>query len=112
MTDVPELREVYKEHREHNPELLPHVLMGDIVRFVLENLENEDWQPGLVRLLGHLEEGLRKGPEEVQNLVGASFAENLMGEPAGLRRLWPLAGPLLKKELENLCGTEWKSDDQ
>ena len=111
LSDAPELREVYEDHRFHNREVLPHVLMGDIVRFVIENLENQDWQPSLVRLLAHLEEGLRKGIQEINDLIGTSFAENLIGEPGGLRSLWPLMGPLLKKDVENFCGTEWMNKD-
>lgn len=104
LIDVPELREPYELHRKDYKDLLPHVFMADIVCFVLQELENPDRQAALIRLLGRLDEGLRLGSEEVVNVIAVSFAENLMGETTRLRKLWPLMGATLRKEVEKFCG--------
>ncbi len=51
-----------------------------------------------------METGLTSGTDEVKELIGVSFVENLCGEKAALRLLKPLMGPRMKKEVENVCG--------
>lgn len=77
---VPEFRDEVEEHREFHGELLPHVLFGDLTRFVLR--AREEGQDELVqRALGFLDEALRRGDEQVDNLVSLSFVQNV--EPWG-----------------------------
>ena len=111
LIDVPELRETYAQHLAEYGDPLPHVFMADVVRFVLEKVENHEAQAALVRLLERLDEEIRIGSQAIQDLVGTSFAENLIGETEALRELWPLMKPALRKEVENFCGTAWREDE-
>jgi hypothetical protein len=101
---VPELMPLYEEHLRDNPTLLPHLLMGEITRFAA-GIDG----PALTRestraLLDFLEIGLTDGSDEVKNLVGVSFAENLIGEESGLARLKPMMGSVLRMEVDRFCG--------
>ena len=94
---VPELEPAYREHVVFYEELLPHVFMGDVTRFAIEGASGRDNEPVLARLLAYLEEGLANGPEEVKELIFASFVENLQGEVPAILALAPAMGPLLNK---------------
>jgi hypothetical protein len=101
---LPQLKSIYDEHLADNETLLPHVFMGDVTRFVVAEAEKSTSRDVLERLLGHLEEGLKNGPEQVKELVVVSFVENLTGETVVLDALKPLMGPYLKKEVEAIYG--------
>lgn len=103
---VPELREVYAEHIEDNDSLLPHVLFGDVTRFVISEARKGGHSSAMVRLLDQLESGLRDGDSEVNELIGVSFVENLLGEVETVRYLKPLMGERLRTELAIMCGEE------
>ena len=100
---VPELKPHYEEHLADHDKLLPHVFMGDVTRFAIRESATPPRLPVVERLLTVLEAGL-SGPEEVQELIVASFVENLMGEKGALKTLKPLAGPLLREQIEAICG--------
>jgi hypothetical protein len=104
---APELKRVIQEHLSWNKTLLPHVFMGDVTRLVLELAMHPDRQGSLIRLLGRMDEGLRLGSEKVQELIVASFVENLIGEDAKLRLLAPLMGPTLRQRAKTVCGSQW-----
>ena len=40
LAKVPQLRAVHSEHLKDNDELLPHVFMGDVTRFLFLTFEN------------------------------------------------------------------------
>jgi len=100
---VPNLKPVYDEHLAANDTLLPHVFMGDVTRFAIVEAEKPGSRGSLATLLGHFEDGLRTGSDEVRELIVVSFVENLMGETTGLKALKPLMGPSLKTEVERIC---------
>jgi hypothetical protein len=99
----PELTEVYRQHVADQGELLPHVLMGEITRFVVASVGNEhaDWLPGLLR---RIEAGLLSGDGDIAELIGVSFVENLSGENAALKNLVPVMGEALRREVRSICG--------
>ena len=73
---LPEFSDAIDEHVADNDEVLPHVLFGDLTRFVLK--ANDDGDDELVRrALAFLDGVLREGDDGVQNLVGVSFVENV-----------------------------------
>lgn len=77
---VPELNSVYEEHLSDYDELLPHVLMADITRFILDLLDKDHNQSNEEKIsifLRHFENALKLGDEEVKNIVVVSFLENL-----------------------------------
>jgi hypothetical protein len=86
----PALQPVLDEHERDNGELLPHVLFGDITRWVVEH-------PANPRLLGVLERHLGDGDAYVRDLLLASFVENLLDEP--IDHLRDSLGPRLSAAL-------------
>lgn len=98
-----ELTEVRRQHFADQGELLPHVLMGEITRLVIKNVGREqvDWLP---ELLQQLEVGLESGNDDIAELVGVSFVENLVGENAAIQTLLPGMGDALRREVRSICG--------
>ncbi len=75
--DVPDLKSVYDEHISDNDELLGHVFMGDVTRFV-ENLYNENANSGSLTNILHLfDKAYSSNDECLQGLISVSFLENL-----------------------------------
>lgn len=104
LVQVPELSRVYEEHRNIGKRILPHVLMGDITRFVIAQHQNElDSQTRssiLERCLDFLEKGITEEVEEVQELISVSFLENLAQSDALYDSIRSRLGPSLRAELE------------
>ena len=98
-----ELKAVYDEHIEDNRSLLPHVLMGDVTRFVGGEGRSAPTPESTRALLDCLEEGLLCGGKDIKELILASFAENLIGEATTLRELRPLMGPTLRMAVDRIC---------
>jgi hypothetical protein len=89
-------------------EVLPHVIFGDLTRFVLGARDRGDDQV-VRRCLDFLDEALRDGDPLVQNLVQVSFVENVgpfVGDVATFVRTWPTA---LGREAERQ--RDWKPGD-
>jgi len=101
---VPELQLAYTAHLNANGTLLPHVLIGDVTRFVIAEASKPSESTTLARLLDFLEEGLATGREDVKELIVVSFVENLIGEREAIQSLKALMGPNLKKQVEAICG--------
>lgn len=99
----PQLTAVREQHVEDHGELLPHVLMGDITRFVIARSgdESAEW---VTDLLQHMESGLVSGNRDIAELVSVSFVENLSGETAVIAALLPEMGDALRKEVKATCG--------
>ena len=75
-TAIPEFRPAIGEHVEVYGELLPHVLFGDLTRFVLAARARQD-QELVQRSLAFLEDAMREGDQGVRDLVAVSFVENI-----------------------------------
>lgn len=96
---VPGFAQVYDEHVADHDEVLPHVLLGELVRFLsseveLHGAEAEALKPAMLLL----EQGMASKDQRVQELVAVSFLENLdAGEPSfpAIRRLF---GPGLEAQ--------------
>ena len=100
----PELAGLYRLHLVDQGELLPHVFMGDVTRLVVSTAKqgsNSNW---LSRMLGYFEAELLSGNEEVAELLGVSFVENLCGEDEAIQPLLPIMGEMLRKEVKSICG--------
>jgi hypothetical protein len=97
---IPELTNDYQQHIDGNGELLPHVFMGDVTRFAIDQAaKSKDYQI-LQRLLTYLEAGIQSNSTEISELAGVSFLENLMGEDAALVTLLPMMGKALRHEAQ------------
>jgi len=102
LKQVPELQSAYDEHLRNNDELLPHVFLGDVTRYVVRQVRSGE--TGLAspveRILGVLEQCMASGEEYVTELVAVSFIENLYGEDDVVKKLKGLIGPHLEKEIK------------
>ena len=106
ISQVSELRPVLDEHLRNNDQLLPHVFMGDLTRFVVD-LHAESLQKTaeasssqiLRTILRALESGMESGDEGVKELIGVSFLENLDPDSLNYAQLKLLLGEELLKQL-------------
>ena len=104
IAQLPELEHVRREHLDDYDELLPHVFLGDVTRFVVLNLPRKDAAGWIDRFLNQIEIGLLSGNDEVGELIAVSFVENLCGENAAIQALLPGMGKLLRAEMGAICG--------
>ena len=100
---VPELRSAYDKHVHDYDELLPHVFLGDVTRYVVQQIRLCETGPAtpVERILSFLDQCMGSGDEHVKELVSVSFIENLLEHedaPAGIKGL---IGPTLEKEITN-----------
>ena len=100
---MPELKQRYDEHISANDEILPHIFLGDVTRFVIEAsgegaIGSED---SVCRILNYFEHSMCNSDECVRELISVSFIENLTGHKNVVGQLIPLMGPSLKNELES-----------
>ncbi len=74
---APELQTVLGEHLEDmGGEVLPHLLFGDLTRFVAE-AHGQGSDEVVHRILDFLETAIQHGDGYVRNLVAVSFIENI-----------------------------------
>jgi len=106
---VPEFEPIYREHMIYFDELLPHVLLGDFTRFLFDAYRRSisgandasKWHEVVNKSMDFMEEALSSPDSDVENLIVASFVENLQpSEEQDLEvfeALKPLLGPKLRK---------------
>jgi hypothetical protein len=99
-----ETRALVKEHlRDQYGEILLHLLIADLRRFLLAAFEQGDDRV-LQRCLGLLDLALREGDDEVENAVAVSFVEDTGWWDPSMRTFidtWP---PALRAELDGQKG--------
>jgi hypothetical protein len=90
---IPPLRCVLDEHLVDNfGKVLPHLFMGDVTRWYMDNGSAGEGSEVLSQLLELLDRGLTTGSPDVRELIQVSFVENLpTAQPTGsaLARLTP-----------------------
>src|SRR5262245_6756332 len=92
---APEIEFVRRQHIVDHHELLPHVLLRDVTRWIISHHPQ-------ARLLAVLEHHLSTGSEEVRNVIAVSFLGNLeKGEPAD-ERVRRTLGPQLQATLKSM----------
>jgi hypothetical protein len=105
----PGLDAMLEEHLKDNfGEILPHVFLGNITRHAVAISENAESgrslgaRRELKSLLDSMEHTYATGNAEVQELIGASFLENLPrnGEPGSALR--KMIGPKLAGQLTKM----------
>jgi hypothetical protein len=99
---VPRLRGLLNEHVHDQGELLPHVFFGDVARALATTPESRSVpRSELEDALAFMERGLHDGEPSVQELIVASFLENV--PPRELRTdIRPMLGPALRAAYERL----------
>jgi hypothetical protein len=105
VSEVPDFRGEYDEHIDSHGELLDHVLMGDVTRFIIrtyrESLSSaSDLSSELLKaMLSMLEAGIESDSPYLQELIGVSFLENLHQAEDDFDGLAALLGPELRRRL-------------
>jgi hypothetical protein len=98
-TAVPGFDRVYDEHLADNDDILPHVLLGDLVRFLSREVEvHGDESVTLKQAMRLLESGMGSADARLQELVAVSFLENLDPADASFRTISELFGPKLEQQ--------------
>ncbi|WP_416417186.1 hypothetical protein [Paenarthrobacter aromaticivorans] len=103
----PVLRPMYAEHLDDNyGELLPHLLMADVCRLVLDFQQHPNDQTGalLAWLEQHFEEA-GPGGDGVDNVIAASFIEHLPAPGETGRDIVNNLGPTMKRQYDVAFGT-------
>ena len=112
LAEIPEFIPVYEEHMVDYDEVIPHVLMGDFVRFLFDayrksqtdHANSQHWQHLINRILGLMERAIGSSDEYVENLISASFVENLSPSEEQDKEIYEALkaqlGPGLRRALE------------
>ena len=105
---APGLEAVRQEHLADNNELLPHVLFGNITRWVVERGPTRE----VLDVFGVLERHITTGDEDVQEVIVLSFLYNLLGEDPGERAIRAAFSPRLGTEFDSLLEAlkRWAQD--
>lgn len=97
--EVPGFAHIYDEHVADHDEVLPHVLLGDLVRFLSREVELRGAQSGaLQQAMLLLEEGMASGEPRLQELIAVSFLENLDSADGSFSTIRMLFGPRLEEQ--------------
>jgi hypothetical protein len=92
---VPSFAPVLSEHLQDYDELLAHVLMSDLLRFVGARIDQRGQTAvEVATILGILEYEVLMGDADTVNAIAVSFLENLEAEPF-FSKLYARLGPNL-----------------
>ena len=96
---VPGVEDVYRAHIERNDELLQHVLLGDLTRFVLSEADTHGQDSFVLRqIMPLLEAAMGSDDEKLQELIAVSFLENVLPEDGGFEAVRAWFGPKLEEQ--------------
>jgi hypothetical protein len=99
--DVSGFDRVYDEHVADYDELLPHVLLGELVRFLSSEVALHGAEATAVRqAMPLLEQAMGSGDERLEELVAVSFLENLDASDPSFPAIRSLFGPRLQEQLK------------
>ena len=97
--EVPGFANVYDEHVADNDEVLPHALLGDLVRFLSKEVELHGAKSiALTPAMSLLEAGMGGPDPLLQELVAVSFVENLDPADESFSTIRMLFGPALEQQ--------------
>lgn len=98
-TSVPGFDQLYEEHLSKYDEALPHVLFGDLVRFLDKEVRlNGPFSPVLAAAMGVLERAMGSQDPKLEELVAVSFIENLEPGEVTFPAFRRLFGPSLEAQ--------------
>lgn len=93
----PGLKGALEDHRKDYGEVLPHVFLADVVRYLVALTAVEGRLGEAQKLVAHFE--AQFGQPELQELIAVSFVENLPGPSEPGARLRLMLGPALRTQL-------------
>jgi hypothetical protein len=94
---APRFGEVMRDHVVDNDELLPHLLMADLLRYVGALAKTDDSHAELLKIFELLEVAFVSGDADTENAIAVSFIEHIDAEPF-FSAVEPLFGPALRGE--------------
>jgi len=99
LENVPELKSVYDEHIDDYDELLEHVFMGDVTRFVEKLYKSDPNSECLIRILNFIDKAFLAEDKKLQELISVSFLENLSQDEESYLGIKQLLSDALRREL-------------
>jgi hypothetical protein len=99
---APELLPVLQEHLDDYDGLLPHVMMGDITRWVIRKFNADRSDPTLRQVLKFIEDACSQAEFEDRGIIIVSFLENLPRVGEKDAEIRSLLGPSLLSELQKI----------
>jgi hypothetical protein len=98
---IPGFDRIYDEHVHDNDDVLPHLLLGDLVRFLSDEVHRYgDGCAALGPAMDLLEQGMTSTDPKVQELVAVSFLENLDPQDPSFPAIARLFGPGLREQYD------------
>lgn len=91
-----------QEHIDDYDALLPHVLMGDITRWIVQQFQNDHSDPMLREVFDFLEEEFEDAQGSDRELISASFLENLPRNGQDGSGIREVLGPALRDQLRRI----------
>lgn len=88
-----------QEHLDDYDGLLPHVLIADVTRWVVQRFHGNASDPMLQEVLDFIEKAFEGAQDEDRELITASFLENLPQPGEANAALRMLLGPALQDQL-------------
>jgi hypothetical protein len=105
VVEVPGFRAIYEAHLDAYDEVLPHVLLGDLTRYVIDTYRQSRIdasgiaQQTMHEVLAFLEHAMQSSDPRLLELISVSFLENLSQAADDYGEIKVLLGSHLAKEL-------------
>lgn len=94
---------IYDQHVRDYDQVLPHVLLGDLVRFLSDEVRiHGEGSKALCEAMDLLERGMGSADPKLQELVAVSFLENLDPGDEAFPAIHRLYGPRLRAESQKI----------
>jgi len=98
---VPGFEPIYQKHLADYDELLPHVLLGELVHFLTSESGTHGAQSvALQQAMPLLERAMASSDARLQELIAVSFLENLDPAEPGFSAIRQLFGPQLEQQYQ------------
>lgn len=91
-----------QEHLNDNDGVLPHVLMADVTRWVVQRFHEDPSDATLRQVLNFIESAYTWAKDEERELITASFLENLPRPGDADATVRALLGPTLLGQLQHI----------
>jgi hypothetical protein len=88
-----------QEHLDDYDGLLPHVLMAEATRWIVQHFKADPADAAIRQVLDYLESAFQEASGEHRELIAASFLENLPGPGQAGAEIRALLGPALQEQL-------------
>jgi hypothetical protein len=96
----PVLTPILQEHLDDYDGLLPHILLGDLTRWIVDEFVAKGLSVDLQGMLEYIESSFQSGSNDEREIIGVSFLENLPAPEEGGSEIRRLLGPGLTAQLQ------------